>query len=372
MRRMLAGLGNDAVAVVTKQQFKVAEDAPYKVLPFHRTPAIWRRVLKKLRIAKECPWKHERERQLQQAVDSPVVSAVLVHFLTHAVKFESVWKNTEKPIFVHCHGYDVTWDKFRHGDSSLRTHPVDYVERVLDLPPNVSFIANSNETRRRIESIGVSSDRIVVKYLGVEIPDLPPVRDASDCDEQTVLYLGRLVDCKGPDLTIHAFDLACQRGFKGRLVVAGAGEMQLPCELARARSNFRDRIELLGVVDTETGQRLRDDATIFTAHNCRGPLTGQTEAFGVSIVEAMAAGLPVVSGRSGSLPEIVEDGKEGILFDPGDIDAHANALIQLGKNQQQRREMGFNGWQRAKREFSIEREMENLRRILGVSQRKVK
>ncbi|MCH8923254.1 MAG: glycosyltransferase, partial [Planctomycetes bacterium] len=71
-----------------------------------------------------------------------------------------------------------------------------------------------------------------------------------------------------------------------------------------------------------TGERLRAEADIFTAHNCTGPITRQEEAFGVSIVEAMAAGLPVVSGRSGSLPEIVEDRVDGILVEPGDREAH--------------------------------------------------
>ena len=95
---------------------------------------------------------------------------------------------------------------------------------------------------------------------------------------------------------VHAFDLACRRGLRGRLLIVGDGILRTTCELAKARSSFRDRIDLLGSLDASGVQRLLATADIFTAHNCTGPITRQEEAFGVSIVEAMGAGVPVVSG----------------------------------------------------------------------------
>ena len=116
----------------------------------------------------------------------------------------------------------------------------------------------------------------------------------------------------------------------------------------------------------EYGEALRQKADIFTAHNCTGPITGQEEAFGVSIVEAMAGGLPIVNALNGSIPELVEDGKEAILFDPGDIEAHAAALVSLGSDPNRRQVMGIRGWQRARNHFSIQSETRRLCEILEI------
>jgi glycosyltransferase involved in cell wall biosynthesis len=290
---------------------------------------------------------------------------ILVHFLTDALRFKDVWLSTDKPVFVHCHGYDVTWDLRHIHAPGHFVHSPDYLDRALALPDNVRFIANSVATKKRLLDAGFHDERIDVKHLGTEIPDSPIVRD-NNRDELTVLYLGRLIDFKGPDLTIRAFERASELGFRGRLVIAGDGPLRSMCELMRIRSTYSDRIELLGSVDKETGARLRRDADIFTAHNCKGPITGQEEAFGVSVVEAMADGLAVVSGANGSLPELIDDEVHGLLVDPGDVDAHARALLRLQENAALRLELGRRGRARAQERFSIERESSRLREILGI------
>jgi len=138
------------------------------------------------------------------------------------------------------------------------------------------------------------------------------------------------------------------------------------CRAARAASAFRDRIELPGAVDAQQAARLRAQADIFTAHNQFGPVTRQEEAFGVSIVEAMADGIPVITGDSGSIGELMTDGEQGALIEPGDIEAHARAFEQLAAAPDSRARMGHNGWQRVRDHFSSEREARRLVEILGV------
>jgi colanic acid/amylovoran biosynthesis glycosyltransferase len=182
-----------------------------------------------------------------------------------------------------------------------------------------------------------------------------------------ILYLGRLVDCKGPELVIRAFEQACDRGMDAMLTIAGDGPLRLTCELLRARSPYAGRIEFLGEVDRAAGVQLREKADVFCAHNCLGPITLQEEAFGVAFVEAMAAGLPVVTGRNGSLPEIMEDGKQGILVEPGNVKAQAEAFLRLANDPALRQQMGRSGWERAGQLFSSQQEIARLREILGVA-----
>ncbi len=365
MRRMLEFLGPEVSKLVTE----VEPDPEYRrrydltVLSDSRWSLGWR-LSYRLGMTPGIRKTARALDALQAAVESDRVDVTLAHYLTRAVKYDRVWHLTDKPVFIHCHGYDVTWDYRLAHEPEKPAHDADYVARVRNLPDHVRFIANSQVTAQRLRDVDVPDQRIDVKYLGVPVPDAPPTRDPSA--ELTVLYLGRLVDCKGPDLVIRAFDLACRQGLEARLVIAGSGPMPKQRETERARPAAAGRVELLGAVDARTAGELLRSADVFTAHNCLGPISRQEEAFGVSIAEAMAEGLPVVSGVSGSLPEIIDDGVEGILVLPGDVEAHAEAFLKLANDPELRARMGRRGWQRARRDFSLEGERAALRSILGL------
>ena len=328
-------------------------------------PNFLRRLSHRLRIP---VWLKPRETALdvlRNAIADPSVTTVLINYLEDALQFEDVWASTPKPVFVHCHGCDVTWD-WRLHESPDRCHfPFDYVQRARRLGARVTFIANSASTAQRLLSIGIQRERIQIKYYGIPAPSAPPPHLLQTTGLQ-ILYLGRLIDFKGPDLVIRAFEMACDQGLDATLTLAGDGPLRLTCELLQRRSRYRERIRLLGAINGDQGEKLRAEADIFTAHNYFGPLSHQEEAFGVSVVEAMAAALPVVSGRNGSLSETVVDGETGILVEPGDVAAHAQAFLRLAADPALRRQMGEAGWRRAREHFSVEQERTSLLRILGL------
>lgn len=304
--------------------------------------------------------------QMRKLAASPKVSHVLVHYVDWALCFREVWWDFDKPVFVHCHGSDVTWDmRYTEHNIGKRRFNDDYPHLVIQLATRVTFIAPSHHAAARLTGIGVPAERVRARYLGVEIPAQPPRREPKTRGI-TVLYLGRLVDCKGPDQTIRAFELACDGGLDGRLVMAGDGPLRLTCELLRARSPYRDRIEMHGAVDRETGRRLRAEADIFTAHSCRGAISRQEEAFGVSFAEAMGDALPIITGRSGGLPEIIPDSSYGLLFEPGDLQAHADGLLRLAANPDLRHQIGHKAWEHARTYYTIEHERRRLCEVLDL------
>lgn len=75
----------------------------------------------------------------------------------------------------------------------------------------------------------------------------------------------------------------------------------------------------------------------------------------MSIAEAMACELPVVAYRAGGIPEVVKDGETGILVEPLDVDAIAEAVVEILSSPDERRRMGKNGRQRVEREFNSAR-----------------
>ena len=301
---------------------------------------------------------------LEEAAGDPAVGPTLFHFLNKALPYAGVWEAAGKPLFVHVHGYDVTWDMRPHDANRPPTHPADYIERVLAAPPCLRFVANSEETRGRLLKIGVSDSRIVVKPLGVPIGARPAPKPAGG--PVKFLFVGRLVDCKGPDLTVEAFADAVGQGLDGELTVAGAGPLAVTCRLIAERRGVADRVRFPGSVDITTSLKLWAGADVFTAHSRRGPLSNQTEAYGVVFAEALAAGLPVVTGRSGGVPEVVAEGT-GVLFEPGDVAAHAAALLKLGTDRELRLDMAAAAWRHAKKHLGRGRENRRLRELLGLT-----
>ncbi|NHN36722.1 glycosyltransferase family 4 protein [Pseudomaricurvus alcaniphilus] len=330
----------------------------YSEYPFIKKLAIKLKILRK-RTSRE------RNNEILLKKSRHKVDVLFINYLTMAYRLRDALSQIDVPIIIHTHGYDITWDLVSV-DSGERMYDEEYLNFVREISSRALMVANSNESKKRLIALGVPDSRIVIKYFGVslEINDIA----AKDVNFVRILYIGRLVDCKAPDLVIQAFEQACDKGLRGELIIAGDGPLAITCRLLQKRSKYSDRIKLLGLVSAEDGRKLRKECDIFTAHNCRGPLTNQLEAFGVSIIEAMAAGLPVVTGRSGGVIDSVVDGETGFLFTPGDISEHADMLLQLALNAELRRSMGDKGRSRVKNKFSIELEKESLINLLKMTE----
>jgi glycosyltransferase involved in cell wall biosynthesis len=88
------------------------------------------------------------------------------------------------------------------------------------------------------------------------------------------------------------------------------------------------------------------------------------EAFGLAVLEPMTRGVPVIASRVGGIPEVIEDGMSGVLTEPGDEAALADALRRVLGDAGERRRLGENGLERARSAFSRERALRELVRLL--------
>ncbi len=361
MQRMIAAL-DPHIAAIAAYAPDAKKWADIPVIPLGLQP-LWRRGAHKLAPLLFSPASDLGT--LQTAFSRKDVTCALVHYLDFALKFEEVWQKIDKPVFVHCHGYDVTWN-LRYDNPPYGKYFDDgYPAAVRRLSQRAMLIANSHSTASELFEIGVAENRVEVKHLGVPVP-APSQKRSATISNIKILYLGRLVDFKAPNVVIEAFNAACDAGLDGTLTIAGDGELRLMCELMRLRSRYADRIQLLGAVDASEAQDLYEEADIFTSHCCTGPFTQQVEAFGVSIIEAMAAALPVITGRSGGVVETVVHGETGILVEPGNVQAHAEALLLLARDPELRHSMGGAGRQRIQESFSWEQEKAALLRLLNL------
>lgn len=285
---------------------------------------------------------------------------ILVNYLTLAYDLRELLDSTDLPIAIHTHGYDITWD-LRSITTGNKVYADEYFDFARRISSKATIMANSHHSKELLTNIGIPEHKVIVKHFGVPIEGR--TRRTPD-GILRILYLGRLIDFKAPDLVIKAFDKACDKGMQGELIIAGDGYMESTCKLLQMRSKYKNRIKIIGAVNVEEGRHLRSKCDIFTAHSCTGAVSNQREAFGVAFIEAMSAGLPVVTGKSGGIMESVIDGETGLLFTPGDVDEHAEQLLKLANNSDLRWRMGENAIARVKQEFSLSGEHSSIITIL--------
>lgn len=301
-------------------------------------------------------------RRLSELEKQYGIDTYYIHYLTSAYILREFIALTGKKVFVHCHGYDLTFDMKQHQNPALNYHPWGYTAFTENLPKKITYITDSQHSKELVTSRGISAAKVKVLYFGVPVEEMNPLKKN---DLIKILFLGRFVDFKGPDLTILAFEKACEKGLNAELYMVGDGPLMVTCQLLKKRSHYSERIKLLGTLPYEDAKKLRSECHIFTAHNIKGSLSNQEEAYGVAIIEAMGAGLPVITGKNGGIKETVVHNKTGFLFEPGDIDGHARYLIEIAANVNQRVTMGEQALHHVIKNFTLEKEKTALLNILG-------
>jgi glycosyltransferase involved in cell wall biosynthesis len=147
-------------------------------------------------------------------------------------------------------------------------------------------------------------------------------------------HVGGMVAWRDQETLIEAIYRARAAGVDARATLVGDGPMRPVLERLIERRSLGGVVRLLGY-RSDIGDLLATfDAFVNTAH---------TEGFGIAVVEAMLAHVPVVVAAGGAHPEFVEEGRTGFLFPPGDVEALARVLMQLHGSPTMRSRIGRAG-----------------------------
>lgn len=162
---------------------------------------------------------------------------------------------------------------------------------------------------------------------------VPPSLQRQNPEHPTILYSGRIVPEKGLATLVDAF-AKLPLELDARLVVAGSGKGSdvMPIVKRTRAEGLAHRVEWLGYVENVWPHITA--ATVGVV-----PSIG-TEAFGLSALEMMSVGVPVVATQKGGLAEIISDGVDGRLFTPGNSDELAKLLEELLTNPEQLKKLG--------------------------------
>lgn len=282
------------------------------------------------------------------------VGVVMGEYLTWSHQWLDTVKGAGCRYFVHAHGYDVS--------RALRDR--EWLARYLDYNRADGVIAVSDASRNRLIEVGIRAEAIHVVPCGVDVPAEPLVRPERELVK--CVAVGRMVGKKAPLTTLEAFRLAAARCDRLRLNFIGDGPLLQAAEEYVRRNDLTGRVNLLGPRPHAAVVAAMRDADIFVQHSIMDPATGDEEGLPVSILEAMANGLPVVSTRHAGIPEAVLENVTGLLVDEGDAAAMGEHLLTCAVDAAVRSELGAAGWRRAADVFSWERERALLSDLLGL------
>jgi glycogen(starch) synthase len=183
---------------------------------------------------------------------------------------------------------------------------------------------------------GLGPKRGLVIFNGVSVGAQP---DPPAPDQRYVLALGRLEDKKGFDLLIRAFARLIDAHPDVHLLIAGSGSAAASLQELIENSAAISRIHLIGRLTREQVATTMAGAEVFV-------LPSRVEPFGIVVLEAWRAGVASIVTSHGGPPEFVTDGEDGLVVDPFDTPALAEAIDRLLRHPDQRRAIGTAARQR--------------------------
>jgi glycosyltransferase involved in cell wall biosynthesis len=198
---------------------------------------------------------------------------------------------------------------------------------------------------------GIAADRVRVVPIGVEVDSYPAA--SPDPAAPVIGYLARMCEACGLGDLVDAFLRLRERRPALRLAVTGGKTHDDDHFLREVRGRIEragasGSVAFLADFGAESRRRFLSSLTVLSV-----PGTGQT-AFGLYVLEALAAGVPAVQPRAGAFPELIEPTGGGLLYDPFEPGALERALAALLDDPARARELGRRAREGAARHFSVD------------------
>jgi glycosyltransferase involved in cell wall biosynthesis len=228
-----------------------------------------------------------------------------------------------------------------------------------------TIIATSNSYINESRFLPNYKEKIEVIPNGIDLKEFENNLSKAECreklnlpqDKKIILFFGNIVVYKGPHILLKAIAIIKDFIKDFELVFAGRGEMQEELIKMAKKLGVEKNIRFTGYVEEHLKPLYFKSADIFCL-----PSINLAEAFGIVNLEAMACGIPIVSTKLGGIPDVVEDGKSGLLAKPNDEESLAEKLIYLLENEDAAKKMGKHGKQKV-RDYSWEKIAEKTEEI---------
>lgn len=278
------------------------------------------------------------QRRMASVVKSVKPDLIHAHFGTAGAKMAPLAKSLAIPLVTTFHGFDATkLPKQRFWRDAYRA---------MWQIPGAAVGVSENICNKLLE-LGADRDKVFKIANGIELTDFPYHCPAERFDGKHVdwLFVGRLVEKKGILHLFESFRIALEQvspGLTLSLNIVGDGEQMPDLVAARKRHGLEERVLLHGAQPHSFVREMMQRCHLHAQHSITPP-SGDQEGLPVGLIEAAAAGLPLVATRHSGIPEIVRDGKNGFLVAERDVNAMGERMALLSSNPEWWKRMSESG-----------------------------
>ncbi len=298
-----------------------------------------------------------RTRALVKYLQTNKIDVVFAEYGMVGASVTEACKAANVPLVIQFHGADVhhkpTVAKYRQ----LYTQAFHYAS---------AFIAVSGDMVKELIRLGAPADKVFYNSCGVDTDKFTVVDVAKT--KHNFLAVGRFVNKKSPMTTIKAFSRVANEVPNAHLWMVGRGPLMDATEKLAIDLGISNSVTFTGVLPPERIIELMKQTRCFVQHSVTAK-DGDMEGTPVTILEAAASGLPIVSTAHAGIKEAVIDGETGFLTAEHDVKGMAEKMIFLASSPQLAAQMGAAGREHIKKNYEL---TDRIKTIDGIIQNVLK
>lgn len=263
-------------------------------------------------------------------------------------------KELNLPLVVYFYGHDAV-------RKTILTAYDNY--KKLFSYQKLTVVTVSHEMTKRLIEIGCPKNKIV---YNVCVPTDDFLELTPTFNKKQFVSLGRFVDKKAPHLTILAFNEVLKSQSDATLIFAGDGPLWDSCKDLVQALGIANQVSLPGRITPLKFQDYLSESMGYVQHSIEAQ-DGDMEGTPVSILEASAAGLPIISTHHAGIPEVIVHNETGLLSEEKDIKTMAKNILWVLENKQAAQNIGAKGKMRVQKQYTMSHHIETLANIIQAS-----
>jgi glycosyltransferase involved in cell wall biosynthesis len=268
----------------------------------------------------------------------------------------SIFRNKKRPFVVTLHGTsfgelsaysNVPFSNFSTAlmRDAILVQPLFALFTSIEYKRANKIIAVSKYLTQEAKNFyHLPKEKIVPIYNGVNLPELKS--SSSETEEgQNVLFVGRLIWRKGAQYLIDAFPQVLSAYPDAKITIVGSGEQKKFLQEKVKQLKIDDSVQFLSNVPSDRLWELYSQADVFIQPSLYEPL-------GITVLEAMSFSKPVIASRVGGIPELVQNGVNGLLVEPGNTNQLVEATKRLFSDPSLGRKYGQNAREKVEAQYT--------------------
>lgn len=278
------------------------------------------------------------------------IKMVFAEYGTSGEKIISVCKALNLSLIVHFHGFDASIK------SVIKQN--DNYKRVFETARFIIVV--SKKMYQDLLIMGCPENKLIYNVYG---PNAKFLEVKPNFNKLQFISIGRFTDKKAPYYLILSFIKVLDKYPEAKLIMAGDGELLNTCKNLVKYYSIKKNIEFPGIISPDKYREYLSESLAMVQHSITSD-NGDSEGTPVGILEASAAGLPIVSTKHAGIPDVIIDEVTGLLVEEHDVDGMAENMIKLIENRTLAMDIGNSGKIHTMEHFNLKRHIEVLDELI--------